>query len=149
MGSTKAWSVWPCHRVFKAWVLVVCSAKAWNVWLCHRVFRASVLSILHVRSLSVPQGVLSLADRFPIINIDYSCQNIDIWAKEVCVLGNASGDHPGALGCLRQPKPFFSRPSVNNTHRCAKDLQSNLVGDIWYLGFIWIYIYMFMDFYMD
>ena len=43
--STKAWSGWPCHRVFKAWVLAVSvSTKAWSGWPCHRVFKAWVLA---------------------------------------------------------------------------------------------------------
>ena len=63
---TKAWTGWPCHRVFKAWVLVSefnqslervtlplessklefwrgCSTKAWTGWPCHQVFKAWVL----------------------------------------------------------------------------------------------------------
>ena len=42
--STKAWSGWPCHRVFKAWVLAADLTKAWSRWPCHRAFKTWVLA---------------------------------------------------------------------------------------------------------
>ena len=42
-SSIKAWSGWPCHRAFEAFVLALDSTKAWSGWLCHLAFKAWIL----------------------------------------------------------------------------------------------------------
>ena len=51
--STKAWSEWPSHRVFKAWVLAGVSTEAWSLWPCHRLFKAWALAKSSTKAWSV------------------------------------------------------------------------------------------------